>query len=89
MITKKKLEKAVEICGSKGVTRLILFGSAAKDLRTARDIDLGVEGVHGWDTIALAGELENELGISVDVVDTTKNSDPVEHIFKNGKVLHG
>lgn len=88
MITKIKLDRAVEICRAKGVTRLILFGSAAKDLRGARDIDLGVDGIHGWDSIALAGELENELGVNVDVVDISKQSDFVSHILKYGKVLY-
>ncbi len=88
MITKQKLNRAIEICRAKGVTRLILFGSAAKDLRAARDIDLGVEGVHGWDSITLAGELENELGVNVDVVDISKHSDFVSHILKHGKVLY-
>lgn len=88
MLTKKKLERAIEICRAKGVTKLILFGSAANDLRIARDLDFGVEGVHGWDSIALAGELENELGINVDVVDITKSSDFVKHILTHGKVLY-
>ena len=88
MVTKKKLDKAIEICTAKGVTRLILFGSAVKDLRAARDIDLGVKGVHGWNSIVLAGELKNEFGINVDVVDITKSSDFVKHILTHGKVLY-
>jgi len=88
LVTKKKLARAIEICKENGVTKILLFGSAAKNLHEARDIDLGVEGISGWEALALAGKIENEIGVDVDIVDITKESDFINHIKQYGKVIY-
>jgi predicted nucleotidyltransferase len=88
LITKKKLNRAIEICKENGVTRIVLFGSAAKNLHEARDIDLGVEGISGWDALSLAGKIENEIGVNVDIVDISKESDFIDHIKRYGKLVY-
>ncbi len=44
-ISQKKLETVVEILKSFGADRVIVFGSYVSSPDTARDIDLGVEGI--------------------------------------------
>jgi predicted nucleotidyltransferase len=42
VVLNKQLERVIELAKEYGATRLILFGSAAENLSTARDIDLAV-----------------------------------------------
>jgi len=88
MITKSKLRRAIELCQEQGVNKLILFGSAADDLRTARDLDFGVEGISGWEIIKLAARIEMEIGVDVDMVDLQKDSEFIRHIKEKGNVLY-
>jgi len=45
MVDRDRLTKAVEILRALGARRVVLFGSAARSLEEARDIDLAVEGI--------------------------------------------
>ncbi len=84
----EKITRAIEICKDYGVTKLILFGSAVNDLKTARDLDLAVDGINGWKLIELAAELENDLLINVDVVPIKGNDSFINHILPRSKVLY-
>jgi predicted nucleotidyltransferase len=67
-VTDKHIEKAKEIARAYGARRLILFGRGQTDPEQARDLDLGVEGVDGWEVFEMAGRLEREIDIPLDVV---------------------
>ena len=82
------INRAISICKKHGVTKLILFGSAVNNLENARDLDLAVEGIHGWKLIELAAELENDLVINVDVVPINGNDTFINHILPRSKVLY-
>lgn len=88
MVTKKSIERAISICREYGVTEIILFGSAASNLRNAHDIDLAIDGQTKGDILDLAVHLEEELSIQVDVVKLLKNDRFSNHIRKTGKVLY-
>jgi len=45
MIDRKRLENAVAVLRAMGARRVVLFGSAARSLEQARDVDLAVEGI--------------------------------------------
>lgn len=45
MVDRTRLTTAVDILRAMGARRVVLFGSAARSLETARDIDLAVEGI--------------------------------------------
>ena len=47
-IQKEQLDRAIALAKAYGVTRLILFGSAAIAPEQARDLDLACDGVTGW-----------------------------------------
>lgn len=88
MITPQKLERAIQICRENGVTKLLLFGSAAQDPENARDIDFAVEGITGWEIIRLAAKIEIETGVDVDIVDLKKESEFIRHIQKNARIVY-
>lgn len=88
MVTKKSIERAISICREYGVTEIILFGSAANNLRNARDIDIAIDGQTKGDILDLAVHLEEELSIQVDVVKLLKNDRFSNHIRKTGKVIY-
>lgn len=73
---KNYIERAVAIARSYGATRIILFGSALADPGKSRDLDLAVEGVHGWDFFGLVAELESELPLKIDLI-------PLDHVEEN------
>ena len=68
-------------------TRLILFGSAATNPSSARDVDLACDGIQGWKLFEFAATLENELDIPFDVMPLSPPSDFTKRIEKSGKVL--
>jgi predicted nucleotidyltransferase len=88
MVTRKSIERAIAICREYGVTEIILFGSAASNLRKAHDLDLAIDGQTKGDILDLAVQLEEELSIQVDVVKLFKDDRFSNHIRKTGKVIY-
>jgi uncharacterized protein len=82
-----KLKRVIELAKEYGATRLILFGSAADDLSTARDIDLACDGVTGWAFYELGARLEEELQKPLDLVPLTPPNRFTQSIEQRGKVL--
>ena len=86
-VSKKQIERIIAIAKSYGATRLILFGSAVEMPEKARDIDVACDGVEGWKIFALAAKLEDELGMSLDIVPLSPPSKFTEYIKVKGKIL--
>ncbi|NBC18971.1 MAG: DNA polymerase III subunit beta [Bacteroidetes bacterium] len=86
-ITAETLRTAVELARSYGATRVLLFGSALSDPANAQDLDLATD-ISGLDLFAYAGQLEERLGISVDVVPLTPRTPFTDHIAQTGEVLY-
>lgn len=78
------LAKAVSIAREFGATRLLVFGSAARDPNHARDLDLACDGVLGWQLYAMGARLEEELGIQLDLVALTPKSRLTQLIEQEG-----
>lgn len=87
-LTQEAIDKAIDISKKYGVSKLLLFGSALDDLSTANDLDLACEGINGWALITLAGEIENEINLNVDLVSLEDNNKFVKHIKKIGRVIY-
>ena len=88
MITNKTLiERVVDFAKTYGATRLILFGSALDKPEEARDIDLACDGIAGWKLYEMAARLEDELGISLDVVPLRPPTHFTKLIEARGKIL--
>ena len=83
------LGRAVAIARAYGATRVLLFGSALDAPSTARDLDLAVEGVLGWDFFGLVAELEAALPVRVDVLplDQMGETHFTRSLRRNGRVL--
>lgn len=88
-VKQEYLDRAVAIARAHGATRLILFGSAVEAPETARDLDLAVEGVAGWDFFGLAAALEAAIPIPVDVipVDQMNESYFTKRVRERSRVL--
>jgi predicted nucleotidyltransferase len=67
-IRKEQLDRAIALAKAYGATRLVVFGSAATTPEKARDLDLACDGVLGWKLYELGAQLEEELGIPLDLV---------------------
>ena len=87
-VTAEAIDKAVEISKQFGASKIILFGSSVEDLSSARDLDLAVAGLSGWNVIRLAAKLEEVLKLNVDVVSLQPENKFVSHILTYGKVLY-
>ncbi len=88
-MTEESMRKAIAIAKRYGASRLLLFGSALDNMETAKDLDLACEGIHGWDLFRLAGEIENEIMINVDLVSLEDKNSFTEHVRKIGRVIYG
>ena len=87
VIDKLQIEKIITLAKIYGVTRLILFGSAAETPSEAKDIDLACDGVNGWKLYELAARLEDELKTPLDIVPLSPPSRFTRYIEKKGKIL--
>ena len=86
-ITQRKAKKIIDLSKAYGATRLILFGSAVGQFSKTRDIDLACDGVSGWKLYELGAKLEEELGVSLDLVPLSPSSRFTKHIEAKGKIL--
>ncbi len=86
-ISTKQLEKAVALAKAYGATRLLLFGSALEKPEQARDLDLACDGVTGWKLYELGARLEEELGISLDIIPLSPSTRFTRLIESKAKVL--
>ncbi|MBM4041279.1 MAG: DNA polymerase III subunit beta [Planctomycetes bacterium] len=82
------IERCVATARQFGVRRLILFGSALDAPETARDVDLACEGVEGWDIFRLGAQLEEELGVNVDLVPLSPDDRFSQHVVQRGRVIY-
>jgi len=86
-IEKRHLDRAVSLAKAFGATRLILFGSAAKDPERARDIDLACDGIVGWKLYEFGAILEEELLMPIDLIPLSPPSRFTRMIEMRGTVL--
>ncbi len=93
-VPQRDIEKAKEIARAYGATRMILFGSAQRDFgsaqrdpKAARDLDLAIGGVPGWTIWKLAGEVERAISVPLDVVPLEPASDFTRLVEERGEVL--
>jgi predicted nucleotidyltransferase len=87
-VTLEAISRAVEISKEFGAYKIVLFGSSVDDLTSARDLDLAVAGLSGWNIIRLAARLEDELKLNVDVVSLEPQNKFISHILDYGRVLY-
>lgn len=86
-IQQEQIDRAIALAKDFGVTRLIIFGTAATEPSQARDLDLACEGVTGWKLYELGARLEEELLVSLDLVPLTPPTPFTRMIERRGKVL--
>ena len=86
-IQKEQLDRAIALAKAYGVTRLILFGSAAIAPEQARDLDLACDGVTGWKFYELGARLEEELRVPLDLVPLSPLTRFARLIERQGRVL--
>ncbi len=86
-VTQEHIEKAKEVARAYGAQRLILFGRGQSDPKAAHDLDLAVEGVEGWKIFEMAGRLEREIDIPLDVVPLDPPTPFTRRIEERGEEL--
>ena len=86
-ITNAIIERIKSCAYEFGVKKLILFGSALDNPDNAHDIDIACN-LEGMKIFTLAGKLEEELNISVDIVPLSNENPFSEIILRKGKVLY-
>ena len=87
-VSAEDIQRGVEILRRHGAARIVLFGSAIESLETARDVDLAVDGIEGWDFFRAAAEVEQELSVPLDLIPLSPPSRFTRYIERKGKVLY-
>jgi predicted nucleotidyltransferase len=87
-VTQAQIDEAVRLAKEYGATRVILFGSAVDRPEEARDLDIAVDGLGGWEFFGYAADLEETLRIPVDVIPLSPESDFVKYITRKGRLVH-
>jgi predicted nucleotidyltransferase len=88
MVTQNQIDTCIEVAKRYGAKKLFLFGSAASDPDNARDIDLLCEGVAGPLFFEMAGMMEHETHILVDVVPGVPRTMFVEVNERRGRMIY-
>ena len=86
-IQQEQIQRVIKIAKAFGATRLILFGSAAKEPEQAKDIDLACDGVAGWKLFELGARLEEELKMPLDLIPLSPPNRLTRIIERRGTVL--
>ena len=89
MISEKDKKVILDLAEKYQVKRIILFGSAIKDTKENRDIDLAVEGIADKLFFKFYSELIFKLSKPVDLIDLRKKSKFSEIIREEGIQLYG
>jgi predicted nucleotidyltransferase len=87
-VTQDQIDRAVEIARRYGATRVLLFGSAVEHPEAARDIDLAVSGVEGWEFFGMAADMEQAVRVPLDVVPLEPENAFTRHIRDRGRLLY-
>lgn len=87
-VTQDQIDRAVEVARRYGATRVLLFGSALDHPETARDLDLAVDGIPGWDFFRMAAEIDRALRVPIDVIPMDSDTPFIRHIRERGRVLY-
>lgn len=86
-VTQDQIDRAVEVARRYGATRVLLFGSALDDPETARDLDLAVDGIPGWDFFRMAAEMEEAVRVPLDVIPLDADTWFTRRIRERGRSL--
>lgn len=82
------MDRCAEIARAFGAKKLVVFGTAAESLDTARDVDFACDGIQGWDLYRFGAKLEEALGRSVDVVALRADDRLSQYILEKGRTLY-
>ena len=87
-MTKDMENTIISIAKKYKAKRVFLFGSMLDQPETARDIDLGVEGVLGVAFFRMMAEFSLGLPKSVDVIDMDVTNSFTMLVKRDGKVVY-
>ena len=86
-VTQDQIDRAVKIDRRYDATRVLLFGSALNDPETARDLDLAVDGIPGWDFFRMAAEMEEAVRVPIDQISLDADTWSTRRIRERGRLL--
>lgn len=87
-VTSRHIDKAVAIARRYGASRVVLFGRAQTDPDKARDLDIAVRGVPGWEFFEMAADLERTLRIPLDIIPLDEDTPFTRLVEERGRVLY-
>ena len=86
-MTPSVIDRCAEIARSFGVTKLVLFGTAAESPDSAADVDFACEGLQGWDLYRFGAKLEEVLRKHVDVVPLRAGDRFSQYVARKGRTV--
>jgi uncharacterized protein len=82
------IQRVISIARRYGASRVLLFGSALAHPESARDLDLAVGGVPGWDFYRMVAEIDDAVSVRTDVIPLEPEQPFVRHILERGRVIY-
>jgi len=89
VISEEDRDRIIDIGRRFGVSKILLFGSAASESNAAKDIDLAVSGVPASRFFEFYGELLFSLSKPVDLIDLSRDSRFTRMVLAEGIPLYG
>jgi predicted nucleotidyltransferase len=84
----EQLQEVVRVLRQEGARRVLLFGSAVRNLTDARDIDIAVEGVPLGRILHADVAVNDLLGVPTDLVSREENPGFFDLISQGSRVLY-
>jgi len=88
MVLDREIAECVLAAPEFGAKKVTLFGSALTSKNTARDIDLIVDGVSGWNAIRMGAAMEERISVTVDIINGDEQTPFAEINRARGKVIY-
>ena len=84
MLDEKDKKIILDISQKYNISKVILFGSSIADHKSARDIDIAVDGLLDRYFFTFYGELMFALSKPVDIIDLSKKTKFIDMVVKIG-----
>jgi predicted nucleotidyltransferase len=88
MVSQMQIDSCISIAKKHGASSLVLFGSALVHPENANDIDFIIDGVSGMEFAEVGVEMEDTIGMRVDLVPMHPSTRFVSYNLEHGRILH-
>ncbi|MDT3737948.1 MAG: hypothetical protein RO257_00450 [Candidatus Kapabacteria bacterium] len=82
------INKIIELAQEFKVTKLIQYGSSIDSFELSNDVDFACDGINDKNFFKFGRSLETLLNKPIDLIPIKPNSEFIDYILRNGKIIY-